>query len=66
MQKYVPVREIEWIGGRLPLDEPECGYENQRCVLSVGARTSAPAALSAIYRLVSYCSGLHYEYEAHS
>lgn len=37
---------IDWVGGKPPVYEPECGFNNERCIKERGKREAAIVMIS--------------------
>ncbi|KAL5019050.1 hypothetical protein ScPMuIL_004772 [Solemya velum] len=60
----LPVSEIDWKLGRIPVDEPSCGFENERCRFEPDWKTAticSVVAAAVIVGSVFICR--HYLYE---
>lgn len=42
------VRDVEWIGGSRPLDEPVCGFASEKCVPPVGTLSQSHCARNTV------------------
>ncbi|CAH0563498.1 unnamed protein product [Brassicogethes aeneus] len=63
--KYLnPDRPIQWIGGKVPAAEPECGFFEEKCVNPVDWKIIASIVLISIIVMVAILFGVkHYRYE---
>ncbi|XP_049826749.1 guanylate cyclase 32E isoform X1 [Aethina tumida] len=63
--KYLnPDRPIQWIGGKVPVAEPECGFFEEKCVNTVDWKIIASIVLISIIVIVAILFGVkQYRYE---
>ena len=45
---FKPDEQIHWPNGRVPRDEPECGFDNARCVKSGGEWWQVPLVVVTV------------------